>query len=79
MKATEVFYKEGNLILTLFGNALINNDETCQKLKITKKSVHYHTTNARDEFFYFFISRRCYIGNNFTQKIDVEILLTCNQ
>ena len=26
-----------------------------------------------------FISRICYIGNNFTQKIDVEILLTYNQ
>jgi hypothetical protein len=43
--------------------------------------VHYHTINARDEFFYFFynISRRYYIVNNFTQKIDVEILLTCTQ
>jgi hypothetical protein len=26
-----------------------------------------------------FISRICYIGNNFTQKIDIEILLTYNQ
>jgi hypothetical protein len=37
--------------------------------------VHYHTIKARDEFFYFFynISRRYYIVNNFTQKIDVEM------
>ena len=43
--------------------------------------VHYRTINARDEFFYFFynISRRYYIVNNFTQKIDVEILLTYAQ
>jgi hypothetical protein len=43
--------------------------------------VHYHTINARDEFFYFFynISRRFYIINNFTQGIDIEILLTCTQ
>ena len=43
--------------------------------------VHYRTINARDEFFYFFynISGRYYIVNNFTQKIDVEILLTCAQ
>jgi hypothetical protein len=43
--------------------------------------VHYHSINAWDEFFYFFynISRRYYIVNNFTRKIDVEILLTCTR
>jgi hypothetical protein len=43
--------------------------------------VHYRTINARDEFFYFFynISRRYYIVNNLTQKIDVETLLTWTQ
>jgi hypothetical protein len=43
--------------------------------------AHYRIINARDEFFYFFynISRRYYIVNNFTQKIDVEILLTYTQ
>jgi hypothetical protein len=43
--------------------------------------VHYRTINARDELFYFFynISRRYYIVNNFTQKIEVEILLTYTQ
>jgi hypothetical protein len=43
--------------------------------------VHYRTINARDELFYLFynISKRYYIVNNFTQKIDVEILLTCTQ
>jgi hypothetical protein len=33
--------------------------------------VHYHTINPRDEFFYFFY--------NMTQKIDIEIFLTCTQ
>jgi hypothetical protein len=43
--------------------------------------VHYRTINARDELFYFFynISRRYYIVNNFTQKIDVQILLISTQ
>jgi hypothetical protein len=43
--------------------------------------VHYHTINARDECFYFFynISRRYYMVNNFTQKINFGILVTCTR
>ena len=46
-----------------------------------ESQVHYRTINAQDELFYFFynINRRYYIVNNFAQKIDVQILLTCTQ
>ena len=49
---------------------------------------HYRTINARDGLFYFFYNISSsivyyviyYIVNNiFTQKIDVEIPLTCTQ
>jgi hypothetical protein len=54
----------------------------CMCTEIIPKIVTFASEkNARDKFFYFFynISRRYYIVNNFTLNIDLEILLTCTQ
>ena len=58
------------------GECWENTREACK----TQGVALSHNKHTRQAFYFFYnISERYSIVNNFTQKIDVKILLTCTQ